>query len=292
MNVHDIYQRQRDDAFAEQFTSQEYDTFVAMPFSNRGGYPSKRIRDLLDSVNDLLNGVPDPASLRPFAKLTRVDDGLAGAITITDEIIRRILRCHFVIADLTGCNFGVVLETGLALALKPNARVILLTQDDTHSLHFDLKVTNIRRYTEEDLVPTLVEQLAVAARAFEKEADNYIRLLSSQLTPDAIIFMNAYGRLWKERPDPADKPSIWEDTAARMYERFRGETGKIAFHNAARELAERRLMWTDYRPNAGDGRDSYGIHATEFGWRVIERLWAHDPQMRQPADAPTGAGRS
>ena len=47
MNVDSIYQLQRDDAFAAQFSADEYQTFVAMPFSIRGGYPEPRIRKLL-----------------------------------------------------------------------------------------------------------------------------------------------------------------------------------------------------------------------------------------------------
>ena len=51
MNVDSIYQLQRDDAFAAQFSATEYQTFVAMPFSNRGGYPARQIRKLLAKVH-------------------------------------------------------------------------------------------------------------------------------------------------------------------------------------------------------------------------------------------------
>jgi hypothetical protein len=156
MNVDQIYQLQRDDAFARQFSAKEYSTFVAMPFNNRGGYPERRIHKLLSTVHSTANKkLPNGGKGgRRFARLHRVDDVTSGSIVITDEIIRQILGCHFFVGDLTGCNFGVVLEVGLALALKPNGRVILFTQDDTASLHFDLKVTNVNRYTEEDLPPS------------------------------------------------------------------------------------------------------------------------------------------
>ena len=86
-------------------------------------------------------------------------------MVITDEILRRILYSHFFFGDLTGCNFGVVLETGIALALKPNERVLLFTQDETASLHFDLKVTNVNRYTEATLADKLAVELVKAANA-------------------------------------------------------------------------------------------------------------------------------
>ncbi len=293
MNVDQIYQLQRDDAFARQFAATEYSTFVAMPFSNRGGYPEARIRKLLETVHEQANKLLRPISptrKRPqFSKLQRVDATTSGAIVITDEIVRQILQCHFFFGDLTGCNFGVVLEAGIALALKPNSRVMLFTQDDTASLHFDLKVTNTNRYDEENLGQKLAQELVKAAGTFENEADKYIRLLSSQLTPDAILALNTYGRLWKDREKETDQPAIWEDSAAAYRpERFEGPAGKIAFHNSIRELADHRLFWTQYVPAGSQNGDSYGVHATSLGWRVIEHIWQHDPQMRKPEHAPTG----
>lgn len=290
MNVDHIYQLQRDDAFGRQFSSDVYETFVAMPFSNRGGYPEPRIKKmLLEEVYQRANALHSaPAGKRTFAPLKRVDGGgPGGAAIITDEIVNGILNSHFFFGDLTGCNFGVVLEAGVALALKPNSRVLLFTQDDTASLHFDLKVTNVNRYKEEYLVNKIAQALVAAAKAFERESDRYIRFLSSQLTPDAIRALNTYGRIWKDHGHA--QPSIWEENAA-QYEptRFLGESGKIAFHNAVRELSERRLFWTHYAPNNPQGGDSYGIHATKLGWRVIEHIWNHDLKMREPAGAPTG----
>ena len=164
--------------------------------------------------------------------------------------------------------------------------MLLFTQDDTASLHFDLKVTNVNRYTEATLAADLAAELVKAADAFENEADRYIGLLSSQLTPDAISALNIYGRLWKDRQRKKDQPSLWEDSAARYSPRFANATGHLAFHDAVRELSVRRLFWTHYVPNANKGADAYGIHATALGWRVIEHLWNHDPKMRQPKNAP------
>ena len=86
MNVDQIYQLQRDDAFAEQFDADEYETFVAMPFNDHTGYSADRIKDLLCNdvharANTLLN---PPPKARRFAPLRRVDAGSA-AIVITDE---------------------------------------------------------------------------------------------------------------------------------------------------------------------------------------------------------------
>jgi hypothetical protein len=293
MNVDHIYQLQRDDAFAAQFSSTVYQTFVAMPFSNRGGYPEARIKALLtEKVHERANALrPAPPANRTFAPLRRMDGGPGGAVVITDQIATDILACHFFLGDLTGCNFGVVLETGIALALKPNGRVLLFTQDDSASLHFDLKVTNVNGYAEDDLVEKVASALVDAAEVFEKEADRYIRFLSSQLTSDAIRVLNLYGQGWKTWHPGSPQPSIFYRIVEQV-ENFTGPAGRVAFHDAVRELSARRLFWTDYKPNASPGADHYGLHATKLGWRVIEHLWQHDSQMREPTDAPTGPNLS
>lgn len=240
------------------------------------------------------NEILSSNSKRKFAPLHRVDgDGSAGgSVVITDQIVTDILKSHFFVGDLTGCNFGVVLEAGVGLALKPNERVLLFTQDDTASLHFDLKVTNINRYKEETLVERVAQALVSAAEKFEGEADRYIRLLSSQVTPDAIIVLNAYGRLWKDWQPGMTQPSIFEEKMAGDVLYFRGPDARIAFQQAIRELLQKRLFWTHYAPNTGVGIDSFGLHATKLGWRVIEHLWQHDSQMREPKGAPTGPNLS
>lgn len=295
MNVDQIYQLQRDDAFARQFSAKHYQTFVAMPFSNRGGYPESRIKSLLlEKVHDRANEIlAAPSGRRTFDPLKRVDGRSAGAVVITDQIVTDILDSHFVLGDLTGCNFGVVLEAGVALALKPNDRVLLFTQDDTASLHFDLKVTRVNRYSEENLVEKAANALVSAAKAFEDEADRYIRLLSSQLTVDAHYILNLYAQRWKGWRAGMNQPAIFHSVAAEQtaehYRHFKETAGRVVFNDAVRELSAHRLFWTHYQPNTPPGvGDSYGLHATKLGWRVIEDIWAHDEHMREPPDAPTG----
>jgi hypothetical protein len=127
MNVDQIYQLQRDDLFAAQFSADKYQTFVAMPFNNRGGYPEPKIKNiLLEKVHERANALLGATNTqRQFAPLRRVDGGPGGAVVITEQIVTDILGCHFFLGDLTGCNFGVVLETGIALALKPNKLVTI-----------------------------------------------------------------------------------------------------------------------------------------------------------------------
>jgi len=194
------------------------------------------------------------------------------------------LEDHFFVGDLTGSNPGAILETGIALALKSNRRLVLVTQDHQDAVHFDLKVTHVSRYKPDTLVEIVARGLVEAAELFEEETRLYITQVSASLTSDAISLLNIYGRLWKERPS-----SIFQSVAGALDERFRGEIGRVLFEQAARELFAHRLLWTDYRSNVARGTDSFGHHATELGWRVIEHIWRqHDPLMRKPAGAPTG----
>src|SRR4051794_27540274 len=98
MNVDSIYQLQRDDAFAAQFSSDKFHTFVAMPFSSRGGYPEPRIKKLLlEKVHRRANSILGTSRGKPtFAPVHRVDGGSSGgAVVITDKIVTDILSSHF-----------------------------------------------------------------------------------------------------------------------------------------------------------------------------------------------------
>ena len=138
----------------------------------------------------------------------------------------------------------------------------------------------------------LSRDLVHAASCFESEADRYIRFLSSQLTADATYVLNIYGRLWKDRSIATDRPSLFHSVAEKYMDHFAGTNGRVIFTDAVRELLSRRMFWTHYQPNTPPGHDSYGLHATKLGWRVIEHLWKHDAKMREPDNALTGPNTS
>jgi len=288
MNVDQIYQFHRAEAFAKQFTAPSYTTFVAMPFGRTDGYDADDIyRRLKEEVHLLANKVRQE-SQRPFAPLERASEHKGTALVVTDLITTRILENHFFVGDLTGNNPGAILETGIALALKPNRRLVLVTQDRHNALHFDLKVTYVTRYKTDTLVQIVAEALVEAAYSFEEETRLYITQVSAGLTSDAISVLNIYGRLWKEWEAGSPKPSIFQTVAGKYNNVFAGEIGRVLFEQAARELFTHRLLWTDYRSNVEPGVDHFGHHATELGWRVIDHIWQHDTLMRKPDGAPTG----
>src|SRR5262249_39023962 len=166
MNVDQIYRFQRDEAFAKQFTADSYTAFVAMPFGRTNGYDADDIyRCLKEKVhlraNELGRHLP-----RSCAPLERASEHKGTALVVTELIPTRILQDHFFVGDLSGNNAGVILETGIALALKPNRRLVLITQDPHDALHFDLKVTHVTRYATDTLLEIVAQALVEAAGIF------------------------------------------------------------------------------------------------------------------------------
>jgi hypothetical protein len=290
MNVEQIYRLHRDEAFAKQFTAPEYTTFVAMPFGKTDEYDADAVYRLLrEQVHLRANQLRAEAKLpKSFAQLQRVSEHKGTAIVVTESIAIHILEDHFLVGDLTGNNTGVVLETGVALGLKPNRRLVLITQDDHQELHFDVSVTHVTRYTSDAVVENVAHALVEAAKVFEFEARLYITQVSARLTSDAIMVLNIYGQLWKSWKEGSPNPSIFQRAAGFHKDHFAGAIGRTLFEPAARELIAHRLLWTDYQSNAVQGGDLFGHHATELGWLVIEHIWKHDSEMRKPAGAPTG----
>lgn len=280
MNVDQIYQLYRDEAFAEQFEDNEYLTFLAMPFSTRGGYPQKRIQKLFEGANLLANQNPAAELLpRRFSKLKIVNGDNLAAITITEEIIRQILRSHFFVGDITGNNEGVLVEIGLALALKPNSRICIFSQDGPGELHFDLAGTNVNFYSEKTLKKDISRALGLMAKSYEVEADLYIKQISSRLTSDSLKILKSFATQYANTDGIAY--CIWEKSDTNN---FKGDFGRVAFLAAYRELLANRLMWTDYEslpiPQLSFG---YGLHATRLGWGVITKIWG----IRMPEYART-----
>ena len=244
----------------------EYSTFVAMPFGDRFSYRSKQIyNEVIQAAAAKANEL-DQAKRR-FAVPKRIDDGAGAAIVITEAIVTEILYSHLFIADLTFENAGVLLEVGIAMGLKPNPQIILVTQGDLHNLHFDIRNNNVSSYNPTDSIPQIAQAMIAAATSFEADADRLIESIKKVLTPDAIHVLRVYGIF--QRVDRAK--SLHALVANQI---FGADVRAIErFEQASRELLERRLLFTDYKSNVGEGADRFGMHATELGWVVISRLW-------------------
>lgn len=267
MNPERIYRQHRDEALAQQITARAYTTFVAMPFSDRFSYRSRQI------YTEVIQAAAQRASQleqarRSFSPPLRIDDQAGVAGVITDDIIIKILESHLFLADLTFENPGVVLEVGVALGLKPNSQIILILQGDPSALHFDIRNNRVIRYDAPGAIDSIAEALIAGASAFEMDCEKYIESIAKTMTSDAILCLNWYGRMCKDRP--GQTPSLHR---AAMGPYFNGPEARMRFDAAVRELLERRLLWSDYRVGVIPGDDAFGMHATDLGWAVIEKMW-------------------
>ena len=174
MNPDRIYRQYRDDALAKQVTAPKYSTFVAMPFRDQFSYRSRQIYcDVIQAAAERAN--EKGIARRLFEEPKRVDDNTETAVVITEEIIIRILNSHFFIADLAFANPGVLLEAGIAMGLKSNKKIILITQGNLTELHFDIRNNQVRTYNTNDSVDHIASAFIEAAADFEDNCQIYIR---------------------------------------------------------------------------------------------------------------------
>jgi hypothetical protein len=289
MNPDRIYRQYRDDALARQFTAEKYTTFVAMPFRDQYSYHSREVFEKV-ICSAAARATERNEAARPFAIPFRVDDLAGVAGVITEDIVVGILESHFFLGDLTFSNGGVLVETGTALGLKPNGQIILIMQGDLRDLHFDIRNNRVLSYDSRNPVDA-TEQIATAfiaaARAFEDDRERYVESVTRSLSSDAISCLKYYGVLQKRHP--RERRSLHRRVVDEAYESgfplFPDAAvfphAVVLFTDAARELIEKRLLWTDYQVGATpEGNDAFGMHATDLGWLVIERLW---PELRRPS---------
>lgn len=275
MNPYRIYRDEWARALALQAEATSYATFVAMPFRESFSYRARHI------LSDVIGAAVEEANRarttsRQFARPERVDTP-KGAAVITEEIALGILNSHFFLADVTFQNPGVLLETGIAFAVKPGRQIILITQGSPAELHFDLRGNNVISYSPTGSVSEIAQALIAAARHFEEQLDYYAGNVAKRLSPDAMAVLNWYGTIQRKHPGLSLN-------AGSMGPNFQGPEARYRFEAATRELRDRDLLWTHYIVEALPNLDLYGMHATDLGWVIIGNKW---PALRRPQrDAP------
>ena len=269
MNPYRIYRDEWANALRLQATATEYTSFVAMPFRERFSYRSQEIlcEVIAGAVEEAnrLGGLP-----RRFSSPQRVDIP-RGAVVITEEIVLQILQCHIFIGDLTFQNAGVVLETGVAMGMKPIHQIVLITQGRLDELSFDLRNNNVISYNPKDSVVKIADALIAAGSHFEQQVQHLLVAVTQRLGPEAIAALRWYGTVQKQNKH-------YSLHAGNRGPHFSGAEGLQRFDLATGELRNRDLLWTEWKVGAIPGGDAFGMHATELGWAVIERMW---PDLKQ-----------
>ncbi|MBI2926332.1 MAG: hypothetical protein HYY24_11600 [Verrucomicrobia bacterium] len=270
MNASRFYESHREDALAKQIAATKYSTFVAMPFRDTFSYRSQEV------YKEIIQKAAEAANKRQTAKHEfdvpwRMDDAPGQAVVITDEIVVGILESHLFVADVTFQNAGVILETGIALGLKPNRQIILISQGTHEELHFDLKTVRHIFYRDSTAVEKLADAMVAASAAFEEDADKFVKVVVKSLSSPAIQCLHWFGAVRKSRPDQ----SLHEGVAEEVFKKWSKGEALLIFQLATQELIQKKLLYMHYVPRGAPkgGGDMWGMGATELGWAVIENLW-------------------
>jgi hypothetical protein len=270
MNPHRVYREIAYEALASQAEAKKYGVFVAMPYRDEFSYRSDDIFTGVISESVELANSKSPR--RPFEKPIRPDKIASGASEITDHIVEGILRNHFFIADLTLANHGVLVETGVALALKSAKHIILIAQGNLNDLHFDLKGNHVICYDKAKANEAIAEALVEAAKDFESALGDRMSSIIRDLTPLAVYLMRVYGQ---RRLDRGDRAGLHFGVLKNDEYLGRDESiRELTFNDAAHELLDKKLLYLKYRAADGISKsDTYGLHATSLGLVFIKKTW-------------------
>lgn len=273
MNPSRIYSAFADAALANQAEAQKYETFVALPFAESFRYRMEGVlrRVIRTAATEATRR--RGALLKAYAPPTPVRQ-LRGAREITEEIVVGILEAHFFLADLTTANPNVLLEVGVALALKPTAQVILILDGDPTILPFDIKTNEVIRYDRPGAVSRIADAFLAAAAAFETEYRRRVEQVTHGLGSDAIYLLNYLGRLQRQNPAACLGRNMADQILG-----VAADSG-LRYGVAEQQLLEVRLLRMQHIPGGVPGGDVFETRPTELGRRVIYERW---PVLRPPS---------
>lgn len=279
MNPEIIYTNYRDAALAEMFSADVYETFVAMPLSDKFSYHPRDILSNVISLSIIQANAEGDSTIKQFLDPKTALNIPGTANVITEDIVKKILFSHFFLADLTFGNAGVLLETGIAMAFKPNTQIILITQDSLENLHFDIRNNRVITYNPDGNIDLLKEAFLSAARNFEASRKEYVTQVSQNMNIDAIRTINWYATLYQNPDSKKGQPGLF--APGNMPPFFKGDYGEsqalVMFKLTLEELHNKRMLWTDYRSTIDGDKEyhSWAAHLTKLGWLVVKNLWPH-----------------
>ena len=269
MNPDRVWRELSNDALARQIVAESYGLFVAMPFRDQFSYRADRV--FVDVVEAAVAKANATGSPRPFGSPIRADRMAPSAAEITEDIVEGILFNHFFLADLTMANQGVLVELGVALALKSPRQVILIAQGNLSDLHFDIKDNRVIQYDQPLAQESIARALVDGAGRFEAAVGDRMAAIRRFLSPQAVYLLNLYGRLRKLQPGLSlHGGAVVDDANLSINPALR----ELVFYSAAQELQSRGLIELDYAV-ADDqvNPDRFGLHATELGLVFIRQTW-------------------
>ena len=178
MNPEIIYTNYRDEALAEKFSSGTYSSFVAMPLADHFSYHPKEVLENVIRQATTAANRERAGEIKEFLPPETARQIPGTANVITEDIVKKILSSHFFIADLTGGNAGVLIETGIAMAFKSNSQIILITQHSLEELHFDIRNNRVILYSPNGNIDEIKQAFLAAASNIELDRGKYVTQVS------------------------------------------------------------------------------------------------------------------
>jgi hypothetical protein len=278
-----------DEAVVRRTARGEFETFVAMPFSDSDNYKANDIFDtILETVRGM-NGTDIANKTRSFSDPVRSKDLGDFGHNITDTIVRLIMESNFIIADIRGGNPGVMIELGVAIACRRGYESIVILSQESHAdLHFNIRNTNVRPYDIRSLRGILTKALIGMAEIEEESRKRRALQIRRALPVNSITCLVNYAALYENRDLAKRLPSLYYEMSdfcpsgkraeipgftaqPSMNGRFPDDpNSRLYFDAACDTLVRQRLMVYDYGTIVIDGRErlQYGYHLTELGWLV------------------------
>jgi hypothetical protein len=271
MNPEIIYTNFRDEALADMFSSDQYRTFVAMPFRERFSYHPDIILERVIHKAAAEANENRGDQLKEFLMPQTVAGEPPIANVITEDIVKSILFSHFFIGDLTGGNGGVLIETGIAMSFKSNTQIILITQDPLDQLHFDIRNNRVISYNPDGKTDEIKDAFLAAARSFENDRERYVTQVSRSLSIDATQTLHCYATWYQSKGSAKEQPGLWyPDRMPRFFDRY-GEHALTMFQLTLLELYQKRMIWTDH--SIKKDKHFSAVHASKLGWLLIKHMW-------------------
>jgi len=277
MNPETIYSNFRDEALSQMFSADSYSTFVAIPFMGRFSYnPDLVLSDVIKKGAAKANEEKD-VSLKNFQQPETVRSAAPTANVITEDIVKSILFSTFFLADLTGGNPGVLIESGIAMAFKSNTQIILITQEPLEQLHFDIRNNRVINYNPDGNIEQIKKAFLAAAQSFEADRRRYVTQVTKSMSTDAIRTLHEYAQWYQDENAIQVQPGLWfPDRMPEFFKSSYGEQALNMFQLTLLELHEKRMIWTDYSTKLDDDNVetyAWATHATKLGWLLIKHLW-------------------
>lgn len=286
MNPKIIYTNYRDEALAEKFSADSYSTFVAMPLGDRFSYHPKEILEKVLRTAAKLANDERVGDIKPFIPPETALEIPGTANVITEDIVRKILVSHFFVADLTNGNAGVLIETGIAMAFKPNSQIILITQHSLEELHFDIKENRALTYNPDGNVDEIKKAFLAAAEHIEEDRKKYVTQVSEGLTSDAIRTIHFYAAMYQNPDSERSQPGLFGrhgesgELEGNIPPFFKGDYAQYAilmFQLTMQELLGKRMIWTHFNSTkiAEGEQHTWASHLTRLGWLLVRNLWPY-----------------